>query len=429
MKRINLEITAHSPLAIGRQKPGGSISEVETYIPGSVIRGAIAGLMIRDARATGTDFANDPESDFKAIFIDGGGIFQNAYPAIADFGDRLQVNSEVRILPATALSAKGKPGFKPKGNGVFDSLVDRFYADLFGQVYDPNCPQNGGRVDPYKVFYSRSEDRYLVHSTSTRLLTRAGINRRRATAEDQLLYSIQVLDEVKSKAGKDVQMAFCGSILVDDSIADDFHQYLERNAQNIRVGGSTSRGLGKVSLKLSPIEKIQPKDLSSDLGDSPRERLRQRLVAFNTAVQNRWRLWQIFDGAIVDPTIDRTYFTIGLQSEAILTERWQRSIVISPTMLQIAVGNLPGEVKLEAAYSSYDYRSGWNNAWGLMKDTELVTDRGSVYLFSVNKPHQDAWIAALTDLEERGIGERTIEGFGQVRVCDEFHRVFREEAV
>lgn len=424
MRRINLEITAQSPLAIGRQKPGGSISEVETYIPGSVIRGAIAGLMIRDARMTGTDFANDPESDFKTLFIDGGGIFQNAYPAIVDLGDRLEVNSQVRILPATALSAKGKPGFHPKGNGVFDSLVDRFYADLFGQVYDPNCPKDGGRVDPYKVFYSRSADRYLVHSTSTRLLTRAGINRHRATAEDQLLYSIQVLDEIKRKDGQDVPMAFCGSILVEDSIFDDFYKYLKRNAQNIRLGGSTSRGLGKVSLKptkdRSP-EKKEPTDPSSDLRD--------RLVAFNTAFQNRWRLWQIFDRAIADPTIDRTYFTIGLQSEAILTERWQRSIVISPAMLQTAVGNLPSEVKLEAAYSSYDYRSGWNNAWGLMKDTELVTDRGSVYLFSVNNADLEVWIAALTDLEDRGIGDRTMEGFGQVRVCDEFHRVFREEAV
>ena len=37
MKKINLEIKALSPLAIGRQKPGGSISEAESYIPGTVI--------------------------------------------------------------------------------------------------------------------------------------------------------------------------------------------------------------------------------------------------------------------------------------------------------------------------------------------------------------------------------------------------------
>jgi CRISPR-associated protein Csx10 len=31
---------------------------------------------------------------------------------------------------------------------------------------------------------------------------------------------------------------------------------------------------------------------------------------------------------------------------------------------------------LEAAYSSYEYLSGWNAAWGLMKDVELITKKG-----------------------------------------------------
>jgi CRISPR-associated protein Csx10 len=417
MKRIKVQITAHSPLAIGRQKPGGSISEVETYIPGTVIRGAIAGLMIRDAKAAGRDFAIDPESDFKALFIDGAASFQNAYPAIADVGDSLQVNSEVRVLPATALSAKGKSGFQPKGNGVFDSLIDRYCAEQHGQVYDPSCPVDSGRVDPFKGFYSCFENKtaYFSHSVSTRLLTRVGINRNRATAEDQFLYSIQVLNETKRKGDADEPMIFCGSILVKESIAQDFYQYLEHNAKNIRLGGSASRGLGKVSLQL------QFTDSESTVGD--------RLAAFNKSLQVRWQLWRMFDQSKANPATNRTFFTIGLQSDAILSEQWQRSAVVSAALLQAAVGNLPGDLKLEVAYSSYDYRSGWNSAWGLMKDTELITDRGSVYLFSVDKIHEKVWVNALSDLESRGIGDRTMEGFGQVRVCDEFHCVLREEAV
>jgi len=63
---------------------------------------------------------------------------------------------------------------------------------------------------------------------------------------------------------------------------------------------------------------------------------------------------------------------------------------------------------------------------GLMKDVELVTNRGSVYLFST--PQIDQWLPALEHLEQRGVGDRTCEGFGQIRVCDEFHTIFREEA-
>jgi CRISPR-associated protein Csx10 len=424
MKRIKVQITAHSPLAIGRQKPGGSISEVETYIPGTVIRGAIAGLMIRQSGNKGDDY--EPDGDFKALFVDGGAIFQNAYPALTEVNNRLQVNLDVRVLPATALSAKGKSGFKPKGNGVFDSLIDRFCAEQQGQVYDPSCPHDASRVDPFKGFYSCLEEIenaekktcYFSHSATTRLLTRVGINRKRATAEDKILYSTQVLNETKRNENKDVQMVFCGSILVDESkglAAEDFHQYLEHNANNIRLGGSASRGLGKVSLQL------QPPDPELGVGD--------RWKAFNEMLQGRWQLWQMFDRSKANPTNCRTFFTIGLQSDAILSEQWQRSTVISAALLQAAVKNLPGDVKLEVAYSSYDYRSGWNSAWGLMKDTELITDRGSVYLFSVDKDHEPAWINALTDLENRGIGDRTMEGFGQVRICDEFHCVLRETAV
>jgi CRISPR-associated protein Csx10 len=63
-----------------------------------------------------------------------------------------------------------------------------------------------------------------------------------------------------------------------------------------------------------------------------------------------------------------------------------------------------------------------------MKDVELVTNRGSVYLFSVDSAHRGQWSEALRQLEEKGVGDRTVEGFGQVRVCDEFHWIFREEA-
>jgi CRISPR-associated protein Csx10 len=123
-----------------------------------------------------------------------------------------------------------------------------------------------------------------------------------------------------------------------------------------------------------------------------------------------------------------------------LTENWQRTTVISPKMLCEFVG-LDDEyaqlndaekkenfLKLEVAYSSYNYRSGWNSAWGLMKDIELVTNRGAVYLFSTNKENENKWTDKLKDLELKGVGNRTSEGFGQVQICNEFHSVFRENA-
>jgi CRISPR-associated protein Csx10 len=95
-------------------------------------------------------------------------------------------------------------------------------------------------------------------------------------------------------------------------------------------------------------------------------------------------------------------------------------------MLQEETGIKDDTLQLHTAYTSYDYRSGWNSAWGLMKDMELVINQGGVYLFSTTQP--DSWKQELANLESRGIGERTGEGFGQVEICSPFHLVFREEA-
>ncbi|MBD2384744.1 type III-D CRISPR-associated RAMP protein Csx10 [Cylindrospermum sp. FACHB-282] len=426
MKRIELEIKALSPLAISRQKPGGSVSECEDYIPGTVIRGAVASEILKQF---GQQFANLSENGghFQALFLgDEPAIFQNAYPANVKAGhgrifpqNRIK---EIKLLPTTALSSKTKSGFcrkkdgepTTKDKGAFDSLIDRFCAEHYGLPYDPNCPEDGGRVEPYSGFYSKVDGMYYSASASKRLLTRVGINRRRATSEEEILYSIEVLNETEAKTNK--PQFFKSSILVPDdldNLPEKLHHFINNNSKIFRFGGSTSRGLGKVKIdaKLGEIQK----------------NIQDKIEVFNDKLWERWRKWSVF-GNSIEELPKRTYFALDLQSDAIFTEKWQRTTVISAQMLkQFTNANIEDEsLKLEVAYSSYDYRSGWNAAWGLMKDVELITNKGAVYLFSTTQP--DIWYTALADLELKGVGERTCEGFGQVEVCNDFHLVFREEA-
>ncbi len=416
MKRIELEIKALSPLAIARQKPGGSVSEVENYIPGSVIRGAVAAQILKESGHQSTNLAENG-GDFQALFLgDEPAIFQNAYPATLVINKKLvpiQRVGEILVLPATTLSSKTDSGFKnDKGHGVFDTLIDRFCAEHYGYPYDPNCPVDGGRVDTVDFsFYSKYNEKYYKHSVNKRLLTRVGINRRRATAEEEILYSIEVLNESQDINQKPIY--YRSSILVADDLAEFLQQFIQNRRPNFRLGGSASRGLGKVEIDV----KI-PVDAQPNIVNKVRE--------FNKKLRNRWDEWGNVFGKI--ELANRTYFTLDLQSDAILTEQWRRTTVISEAMLKYFAGvNEDSSLKLEAAYSSYDYRSGWNAAWGLMKDVELVTNKGGVYLFSTTLP--DKWFEKLGDLEVRGVGDRTCEGFGQVQICNEFHLVFRENAV
>lgn len=422
MKRIELEIKALSPLAISRQKPGGSVSECEDYIPGSVIRGAVASEILKQF---GQQFANLSENggDFQALFLsDEPAIFQNAYPNVYKIDkDDFRIEEEVKILPTTALSSKTKPGFKTSENcnGVFDTLFDRLCADCYGYAYEPNCPIDGGRVDsPGITFYSVFNDEYYKISSKKRLLTRVGINRRRATSEEEILYSIEVLDESESMGKNPKPVSYMSFIIVPDNLSDSLWQFINNNSSNFRLGGSTSRGLGKLEIKSAIVE----------IEDKISEIIREKIQVFTHKLYTRWKdKWSIFGKPIQELSENRKYFTLDLQADAILTERWQRTTVISPQMLKQFTDVDDESLKLEVAYSSYDYRSGWNSAWGLMKDVELVTSKGAVYLFSTTKP--EIWYKALADLELKGIGERICEGFGKVEVCNEFHLVMREELV
>ena len=420
MQRIELEIKALSALAIARQKAGGSIGEAVDYIPGTVIRGAVAAQILDLSNGRSADLSENG-GDFQALFLsDNPAIFQNAYPALVSDGELVSKDTfeENGVLPATALSSKNNPGFKseedePEKNGVFDTLIDRFCAEGYGYPYDPNCPKDGGRVDTAGItFYCKVDDEYHSLKANKRLLTRVGINRRRATSEEEILYSLEVLNESQEK--KQNPVYYRGAILVKEDLAESLRDFIQERHQNFRLGGSTSRGLGKVEITTKqPVSAKIP--------------VEQKLTKFTNSIQDRWQKWGVFGVPLKELSGDRTYFTLDLQSDAILTENWRRTTVISEKMLQQFAKVEDSSLKLEAAYSSYDYLSGWNAAWGLMKDVELITNKGSVYLFSTNQ--REIWDNVLGDLEVRGVGERTCEGFGQIQICNQFHNVFREEAV
>ena len=417
MRRIDLTIEALSPLAIGQRKPGGSVSEALDYIPGTVIRGAIAKAMLKLS-------GKEPEEgdDFFKLFLsDTAAIFCNAYPAIAKHGsDDYRLSTQpVKVVPASALSNKTNPGFKSEFNdktvGVFDSLIDGFCAEQQGLFYTPNDIK-GELVDTFSGFYSCDGMKYHSHSISKRLLTRVGINRKRATAQDEILYSIEVTNESQGRTNP-IQTVYRSSILVQETteFADALIVFLRSHCTHLRLGGSASRGLGKVRLTVS------------DANDATQSTLTERVTAFNKKLEDRWKLWQVL-GDVARPA-SRTFFSLTLHSDAILSEQWRRTIAISPAMLAPALKIPAADIQSHRIYSTHSYRAGWNAAWGLPKDTELVTNMGGVMLFSISKKNEQLCCTELAGLEKVGIGSRRSEGYGQVRVCDEFHLIMREKLV
>ena len=158
----------------------------------------------------------------------------------------------------------------------------------------------------------------------------------------------------------------------------------------------------------------------------PLDPLKRRIDAFNCVLKQVWQTYALLSNTEIDE-FDGTYFTLNLQSDTILIaeDGWQRSMVLTAPALQ-EMTDCETEVTHVRSFASYHYVSGWNAAWRLPKETELVTQMGSVFVF--HTPDIDAWLPKLQTLENIGIGNRREEGFGQISICDPFHLQMREKA-
>ena len=52
-------------------------------------------------------------------------------------GDQIVRDAAARLDELTAISSKTESGFKPSGNGVFYTLIDRFCAERYNHPFDP----------------------------------------------------------------------------------------------------------------------------------------------------------------------------------------------------------------------------------------------------------------------------------------------------
>ena len=383
---LQIKITLKSPLLPGGRKPTGQAAEAVQYIRGGLIRGAIAKVWRADSEN------RECETDSQQLFLSkDAGIFRNCYPGS-------------NVLPATAVSCKDFSGFLEEGNqekhGIFDTLLERLVSEKADSMYQPNCPCCGGRVESQGGFYEHIGTSYEKRSLNTRLLTRVAINRQRKVAEDELLYHLTAIDPLTAD---EKEVTLHGSTRVPSDIVSKVADTLQKHVR--RLGGGTSRGLGQVRVQVA-----KPSEPDS---------LEARISKFNKKLEGLWKAYSHLPTVEMD-AFKGTYFSVNLQSDTILTaeDGWQRSMILSAPMLQ-KIADCKVELTLIRSFASYDYVSGWNAAWGLPKEVDLVTRMGSVFVFHTSDI--DAWMLALRKLEKIGVGSRREEGFGQILICDPFH--------
>ena len=429
---VELEVTVelHTPLLLGSRKLG-MVTESLKFLPGAMLRGALGRLL---ARECGHSLENHVGCDFAAIFrADAQPRFGPCYPALSSFSFP---------FPATARQCKYYPGFRDQdedAHGIHDTLISLFAyeevsqdrgVEVHGLSHLLHCAEckSQSQLEPVSGFYELSGDTYWQPKPRLLRLSRTAINRRRRVAAEELLYTLEMLSEQMSgPPDSQGQAPFVPTRLrglvwaADESQAVRLQELLPRVRQ---LGGSTSRGLGRVTITVDPrwdTPPTEPPDAVQQLANAasalnfeqvsaPEGSLTHRLARFNAVLLKALETYTGYQ-----PPAGRLFFTVDCLSDVI----WSNGGL--PTALLPV--QFAGAQRVRA-FSLPQKVSGFSGATGLMRTLRLATGRGSVFVYCLNNATSEAvqtMLETLQKAEREGVGRDKERGYGWVQICSPFH--------
>jgi len=451
MALVTFSFTLASPLLVGEPHQGNTYASY-SFVPGSVLRGAVADVLIagwshEQRSQPHPDECPDPATcPLCRVFYPQGddGRFL-APPRFYDCHPATLGSRTVYPFPQTARTCKRHGGFiREKSaephHGVLDTLVRQAAAREAAQsgrplpyVYTLTCPTCG---EPLKTPEEGSYGRYEAYFYSARPLnrrfSRTAINRKRHTAQQSQLFTLTVMGEqmrtdLPEAGGEPEVTRLIGAV---DPGAADLDLLKEALSQVRWLGSSKSRGLGQLAeVKIDRPNPDEPGDTLAlaefrqqvanrqFTGDPDMEHdLGHRLAAFNQAVVAESAFYRALG---LEVLTGDWYFTVDLLTDAFVRAGGLPTLELTADMLA-----LPG-VELVFMAAEPVNRGGWNGAWGLPQPRYLGIQAGGVYLFRVNgrDPETMATLwSRLEALEQDGIGYERERGAGRVLVCAPFHQ-------
>lgn len=362
--RFDLEAEVAAPTALTVRRATGNDLETLEWITGTSVRGALAAWYGRTHGSPG-------DERFQRLFVKGSVRYGCLRPTGCDF------------WPLSSRTCKQQPVEHP--------VIDRLLAAAAGKSIAMEC-ECESKYEPPGIFLHKSERPsggivYQEYEVKTRRITHSSIDPKLLKTRPGQLYSMRCVEGGQK---------FKGSLSVEESaLADLDAVWPEGEYIRIRIGRARSRGQGEALLR------------------------RLRAADDTDEVKKRLAECQAKAALMSGRLAGKAVFAVTLQAPAMVRD----SYLLSRTWLEPADVGLGRDWTLMSWFSLGWTVAGWHAAAGVPRSEQIAIAPGSCFLFGRDVANIDmvALQSAAVRLEEEGIGERRIEGMGEVRVCQAIH--------
>ncbi|MBL8170419.1 MAG: hypothetical protein JNJ50_19830 [Acidobacteria bacterium] len=349
------------------------------FIPGALVRGALIRLYQEDKKLTALD-AGDADSEVRRLFFNDQTRYLHAYPV---------VDSDIRrALPAPL----GWQTYKRLEAG--ESVNDRVLFDLSYEKRNSNKQLTGvdnlsfcTLIKNEQAYYTNYPDHINVHTQRDAV---AG----RAKEGQGAVYRYEALP-----AGH----LFKGIVITSTPEDAELLKTL-LSGKTFTAGKARTAGYGKVSV----IDADELGEMWSELPDPGGE---DEYVVEGGEDQ--------LDEVEMEPAIAAKEFTLTLLSEILVRdEHGQHTLDLVPALERRFNQPESGKkysfkLNTEKTFRKPTIVGGFNRKWGLPLPQTTAIAAGSVFKLTVSPPLEDH---ELKSLEESGLGERRLDGFGRIAV-------------
>ena len=360
MQTLEVTLTLETPACLSSAPVLGNETQTLRHIPGSALRGMLAGAYLKGKKA---------DAEFNRLFSEGGLRFGNLTPKGA------------AVLPRSAYTCKRFPGFVndpylPGGqlpHGVLDLLFEPLAPG------DRACPKCGHSLEALDAPFYRPEGGKL-HSVDIDTIThmRTAINARGGAREGNLYTREEIA------AGTN----FHGYLHSQDGEAQALLKALKLEFGNDLTVYTGLRRSGKAKVRFGS---------SSSEPDLP-------LSYTWSGKTGRWA-------------------ALTLASDGILVDHLLRPVVWLDSGRLKAYLGLPAGEEVEVVQSFVARRQaiGWSGVGKLYRPDDLALAAGSTFLLHFPQGETQGIKTWQGNLQANGIGLRRAEGFGQVTFTDPLH--------